>query len=110
MTTPTMAKTSWRRALSTSAVALALAGCVVAQPVVVRTPPPPPPLRVEVVPVAPTPAHVWVPGHWTWRHEHYVWAPGHWEVPAQPGYIWVPGGWVARGGGYAWVEGHWRVR
>ncbi|HYB70069.1 MAG TPA: YXWGXW repeat-containing protein [Candidatus Bathyarchaeia archaeon] len=103
-----MARKSWRRTLSTAAVALGLAGCVVAQPVVVRTPPPPPPARVEVVPVAPGPGFVWVPGHWAWRRDHYVWAPGHWAVPTQPGYVWVPGGWVAQGGGYVWVEGHWR--
>src|SRR4029077_21151822 len=48
------------RMLATSAVALLLTGCVVAQPVVVRRPPPPPPLRVEIAPVAPSPAHVWI--------------------------------------------------
>ena len=98
------------RMLATSAVALLMAGCVVAQPVVVRRPPPPPPVRVEIAPVAPTPAHVWIPGHWGWHREHYVWVPGHWEVPASPGYVWVPGGWMPREGGYVWVEGHWRAR
>ena len=101
---------SWRRALPISVIALVLAGCVVAQPVVVRRPPPPPPVRVEIAPVAPTPAHVWLPGHWAWRHEHYVWIPGHWEVPATPGYVWVPGGWTPRADGFVWVEGHWRAR
>jgi hypothetical protein len=98
------------RMLATSAVALLLAGCVVAQPVVVRRPPPPPPVRVEIAPVAPTPAHVWIAGHWGWHRDHYVWVPGHWEVPASPGYVWVPGGWMPREGGYVWVEGHWRAR
>lgn len=103
-------RASWGRALAASAVALALAGCVVARPVVVRRPPPPPPIRAEIAPVAPTGAHVWLPGHWAWHREHYVWIPGSWAVPASPGYVWAPGGWVARGEGYVWVEGHWRPR
>lgn len=98
------------RLLTVSAVALLMAGCVVARPVVVRRPPPSPPVRVEIAPVAPSPAHVWIAGHWGWHHDHYVWVPGHWEVPASPGYVWVPGGWTPREGGYVWVEGHWRAR
>lgn len=110
MTTPASARRSWRRRLATAAVALALAGCAAAQPGVVKRPPPLPPKRVEIAPVAPTRAHVWVPGQWAWHRERYVWVPGHWEVPATPGYVWVPGGWAPRDGGYVWVEGHWRTR
>ena len=65
---------------------------------------------ISIAPVAPTPAHVWVPGHWAWHRHHYVWVPGRWEVPASPGYVWVPGGWMPRNNGYVWVEGHWRAR
>ena len=100
----------WRRTRLAVAVTLALGGCVAATPVVVKRPPPPPPTRAEIAPVAPTRAHVWVPGHWTWHRDHYVWVPGRWEVPASPGYIWVPGGWSPRADGYVWVEGHWRAR
>jgi hypothetical protein len=110
MKTTALARPSWYRALPGTVVALALAGCVVAQPVVVKSPPPSPPLRVEIAPVAPSAAHVWVAGHWAWHRERYVWIPGHWEVPAAPGHVWVPGGWMPRGGGYVWVEGHWRAR
>jgi hypothetical protein len=110
MSPNTPARASWRRGLVVPAIALVLAGCVVAQPVVVRRPPPSPPIRTEIAPVAPTPAHVWVPGHWAWHHERYVWIPGRWEVPASPGYVGVPGGWMPREGGYVWVEGHWRAR
>jgi hypothetical protein len=110
MTTRPPASASWRRAVPACAIALALAGCVVAQPVVVRRPPPPPPIRAEIAPVAPTRAHVWIPGHWAWHRAHYVWIPGYWAVPASPGYVWVPGGWVAHGEGYVWVEGRWRPR
>jgi len=72
----------WRRAAPAAAIALLLAGCVAATPVVVKRPPPPPPPRGEIAPVAPSPAHVWVPGHWAWHRNRYVWLPGHWEVPA----------------------------
>jgi hypothetical protein len=99
-----------RRILAFSAIALLMAGCVVARPVVVRRPPPLPPVRAEIAPVAPTPAHVWIAGQWGWHRDHYVWVPGHWAVPASPGYVWVPGGWMPREGGYVWVEGHWRAR
>ncbi len=40
----------------------------------VRTPPPP--ARVEVVPVAPSPRHVWVPGHYVRRGRDYIWVNG----------------------------------
>jgi hypothetical protein len=100
---------SWRGALPAFLIALALAGCV-AQPVVVKRPPPRPPARAEIAPLPPTPAHVWIAGHWAWHRERYVWIPGHWEVPAAPGYVWVPGGWMPRGDGYVWVDGHWRAR
>ena len=52
-----------------SAIA-ALTGCVVApaypvvpQGEVVYAPGPPPPLRTEVIPVAPSPVHVWINGY-----------------------------------------------
>lgn len=94
-------------------VALLVAvGCVIQEPVVVRTPPPAPPPQTEVVPAQPGPAYVWVPGHWAWRgpRQGYVWVAGHYAVPQTPGYVWVPGHWIARPGGYVWVEGHWRPR
>ncbi len=51
-----------------------------------------PPQRVEVIPAAPYPGAVWVPGHWQLRRHRreYVWVPGHWRgvaavmVPAAP--------------------------
>ena len=100
----------WRSAFAAAIVALVLAGCAVTQPGVVKRPPPQPPRRAEVAPVAPTRAHAWVPGQWTWHRERYVWVPGHWDVPPAPGHIWVPGGWMPREGAYVWVEGHWRAR
>ena len=96
-------------------------GCVVEAPpppvavapqpeVYVEAIPPLPPPRNEVVVVRPSPAHVWVAGHWAWRapNRAYAWIPGHWVVPANPRHVWVPGHWQARRGGYVWIEGHWR--
>jgi hypothetical protein len=93
------------------AIPLLAASCVVAQPAVVTGPPPPPPPQVEVVPGAPGPAYVWVPGHWAWRPRvaTYVWVPGFYAIP-QPGYVYAPGHWVPRGGGHVWIEGRWRLR
>lgn len=44
----------------------------------VVTAPPPPPI-VEVVPVRPYPAAVWVPGYWVPRPRVWVWVRGHWR-------------------------------
>ena len=94
-------------------VGVVVSGCVVAEPTgpVVATPPPaPPPAQVEIVPVAPGPAYVWVPGHWGWRGGGYVWVPGAYAIPAQPGWVWVAPHWAPRRGGWVWVQGHWRAR
>jgi hypothetical protein len=74
--------------------------------VVVEDPAPPPP-QVEVIPVAPDPAFIWVGGSWEWRG-HWVWYGGHWAPRPHPGAVWVRGGWVHRGPGRVWVGAHWR--
>lgn len=88
---------------------LLAAGCVIAEPVVVHQPPPPPTAQVEVVPGAPGPIYVWLPGYWAWRGPRlgYVWVAGRHAVP-HPGHAWVPGHWAPRPGGHVWVHGHWR--
>ena len=89
------------------------AGCgpvYVERPAVIVEEPPPPP-RIEVVPVAPAPAHVWVPGRWAWRAgpKRYVWVPGRWRVIRHPHHRhWVPGHWRSAPGGWTWMPGHWR--
>ena len=104
------ARSPWRAATAATLVALLLAGCAATQPGLVKRPPPQPPRRAEIAPVAPTRAHVWVPGQWAWHQERYVWVPGRWEVPPAPGLTWVPGGWMPREGAFVWVEGYWRAR
>ena len=56
-------------------IAFSAASC--ARRVVVVKPPAP---RVEVIPVAPSPRHVWVKGYYKPRGRHYVWVPGHYVV------------------------------
>lgn len=68
----------------------------------------PPPERVEVIAVAPSPAHIWIAGHWMWREPEFVWMSGRWDVPA-PGFRrWERGRWQHDRNGWFWLEGHWR--
>jgi hypothetical protein len=83
---------------------------------------PMPALREEVIPVAPSPRHHWVRGHWVWRGR-WEWVPGHYfegVVPAvpvevvevetvRPGaeYFWVKGHHVWEGGHWVWHKGVW---
>ena len=67
----------------------------------------PPAVRVEVVPVRPSPHHFWIGGHWGWRAGYgHVWVPGRWEV-ARHGYSWTPARWTREGGHWRFAEGHW---
>jgi len=83
-----------------------------AQPVVVpgvRVTVAPPPVRAEVRPVAPSPGHIWIAGHWAWRHGRHVWMPGRWALPPGPGYRWVAARWVSERGQWTFFEGHWAM-
>lgn len=72
----------------------------------VRVAPPAP--VVEVIPAAPSPRHVWVPGYHRWNRGRHVWVPGVYVVP-RPGYRrWEPHRWEQRGGEYHFVPGGWR--
>jgi hypothetical protein len=106
-----MTQRALRAALATGCFVF-LTACAVEQPAVVHQPPPPPPAPAEVIPAAPGPGYVWMPGYWSWRgpRRGYAWVPGAYTVPAPPAYAWVPGHWAERPGGWVWVEGHWRGR
>lgn len=68
----------------------------------------PPAPRVEVRPMAPSSAHVWVGGHWEWRRGGHVWIPGRWMLPPGPGYRWVPARWVHEPNGqWTFYAGRW---
>ncbi len=81
---------------------------VVSRPAEVEVVEAPPAPRVEVVAVAPSPAHFWIPGHWAWRDGAWVWLGGHWELRPRPHAVWISGEWVHRGHGHVWVGGYWR--
>ncbi len=72
---------------------------------VVYAPSAPPPLQTEVIPVAPSPVHVWINGYWGWGGASYAWTPRPLGHAAAPGHVWHqprwnhgPAGWYQRGG------------
>ena len=67
----------------------------------------PPAPRVEVIPRAPSPRHVWVPGYWAWRGGRHVWIAGHYELPPRGMHTWIEPRWEHRGGSYVFIEGRW---
>ncbi|HXK20487.1 MAG TPA: hypothetical protein VNG33_21905 [Polyangiaceae bacterium] len=70
----------------------------------------PPVTRVEVVPVRPSPRHVWIRGYWGWDGYHHLWVPGHY-VLARRGYVYVEPRWEAAGRGHwHWHRGGWHRR
>ena len=63
-----------------------LAGCETRRPVVVtptgeiiaaQAPPAP---QHEVIGIAPSASHVWIPGYYSYQNGRYVWLPGRWET------------------------------
>ena len=80
----------------------------------------PPADQVEVIGVAPSPAHFWVKGHWMWRASGWYWVGGHWEwrnnwvwaagywQPVRANHVWVDGRWEQRGHRWVWRRGYWR--
>jgi hypothetical protein len=72
--------------------------------VVVEAEPPPP--QAETRPPAPSTAHVWVTGYWSWR-DGWAWTPGVWVLRPRPAAAWVPGHWARRPRGWVWIPGHW---
>jgi hypothetical protein len=74
-----------------------------AEVVVVREAPPP--LREERIPAA-RHGHVWVNGHWEWRHNHYQWVRGYW-VRERHGYVYNAPTWVERNGHWEMQRGRW---
>jgi len=52
----------------------------------------PPPPRVEVIPVAPSRDHIWIPGYWHWESNQHRWMEGHWEERREHEH-WVPHRW-----------------
>jgi hypothetical protein len=70
------------------------------------SPPPPPP---EIIIVAPSPAHVWMPGYWNWQNR-WIWIPGQWAQRPRPNAEWMEHQWrrYENGGRYPMERGAWR--
>jgi hypothetical protein len=70
---------------------------------------PPPPAQSEVIPPAPGPNYVWVPGYWAWDGKHnYVWQSGHYEARPTERARYEPGHWERTRQGWVWEPGRWR--
>ena len=63
---------------------------------------------VNVRPPAPSPAHVWVSGEWTWGNGRYNYRDGYWDRPSNGHRGWVDGRWKHTRRGWVWIPGHWR--
>ncbi len=70
----------------------------------VRIAPPPP--REEMIP-APRRGHVWVAGHWGWKHNRHQWIKGSW-LRERRGYQYNQPMWVERDGRWHMERGTWR--
>ncbi|MHC4551126.1 MAG: YXWGXW repeat-containing protein [Planctomycetota bacterium] len=108
------------RTLFVSALLVAGLGCavhlhgrptrkhVIVHEVKVEAPPPAPPRVVVVKGRRPGQGHVWIGGHYVFRHKKYVWEKGHWAVPPRKHAVWVKGYWKRTLSGGLWVAGHWQ--
>ncbi|HEX3800050.1 MAG TPA: hypothetical protein VH413_15255 [Verrucomicrobiae bacterium] len=108
-----------------AATSLLATGCVIRERTYVPGPPPPPPGEVsiggevdvsgpppaplvEVQPVAPDPAFIWIGGVWVWGGGGWHWEHGRWARPPHRGAVWVQPRYAYRGGRHVWVRGGWR--
>jgi hypothetical protein len=69
----------------------------------------PPAVRIEVQSARPSPAHIWVPGYWTWEVSAYVWTPSVWVLPPEPTAVWVQPRYEPRSGINIYISGFWRL-
>jgi hypothetical protein len=67
----------------------------------------PPAAQQEIPTERPSRDHVWIPGFWSWKTDHYEWMAGHWEIPPRQGAVWVPPRWQPEGSSYRFYEGYW---
>jgi hypothetical protein len=95
----------WRQVVLAVAVSVACAGPPSGAVFVSYGPPTPPPV---VIPVAPGPRYILVPGHWSWDGARYVWIGAVWLLPPYPAASWIPGRWRHHHRGWYWVPGHWK--
>jgi hypothetical protein len=73
---------------------------------IVATAPPSPP--DEVIIIAPSPRHVWVPGYYEYRGGTYIWIQGSYKIPPRGKKQYVQGQWMKTPKGYKRGKGHWK--
>ena len=67
------------------------------------------PADSQVTGTAPSPAYVWMSGHWNQDAGQWKWIAPHWELPPSRSAIWIEGHWVASGATWVWSNGAWNV-
>jgi len=67
----------------------------------------PPPMVNEVIVVAPSPRHVWMPGYYSYDRGNYVFINGSYRVPPRGRTSYVQGNWQHTSKGYKRNKGHW---
>ena len=58
---------------------------------------------------APSPAYVWMAGHWDSDGGQWKWVAAHWELPPAQSARWVAGHWTSQAGNWVWMNGAWSV-
>jgi len=71
--------------------------------------PGPAPADSQVTGTAPSPAYVWMTGHWNSEGGQWQWVAPHWELPPSRSAVWIEGHWVASGSSWVWSNGAWNV-
>lgn len=67
------------------------------------------PVDSQVTGTAPSPAYVWMTGHWNSESGQWQWVAAHWELPPSRSAVWIEGHWVASGSSWVWSNGAWNV-
>src|SRR5450631_550926 len=57
----------------------------------------------------PSPAYVWMSGHWNSDNGRWAWVAAHWELPPSRSATWVTGHWVPQAGSWVWANGAWNL-
>jgi hypothetical protein len=96
-----------RRFIAATLLSLAVGmGTASAGEVFLRVGPPRPLIERRII--APSRAHVWLPGYYRWGGAAYAWTPGYWALPPRPRAVWVAPRWNHYRSGWVFVGGRWR--
>lgn len=69
----------------------------------------PAPAESQVTGTAPSPAYVWMSGHWNSEGGQWQWVAPRWELPPSRSAVWIEGHWVPSGNSWVWSNGAWNV-